>query len=154
MIGSNLINALNEQGRTDLLVVDDLTDGTKFSNLVGTQIADYEDKDVFLHSVTNGKLPAPDVIFHQGACSSTTEWDGRMMMRENFAYAKALFHYCQDRKIPFIYASSAAVYGNSRAFAERLENERPLNVYGYSKKLFDDYVRARSDHLTTKQFHQ
>jgi ADP-L-glycero-D-manno-heptose 6-epimerase len=148
MIGSNLVHALNNQGRNDITVVDELTDGTKFANLVGTQIADYEDKDVFLDSVTSGKLPAPEVIFHQGACSSTTEWDGRMMMRENFAYSKALFHFCQDRKIPFIYASSAAVYGNSQAFTEGLENERPLNVYGYSKKLFDDYVRARRDQLT------
>jgi ADP-L-glycero-D-manno-heptose 6-epimerase len=90
----------------------------------------------------------PDVVFHQGACSSTTEWDGRMMMRENFSYSKKLFHYCQDRKIPFVYASSAAVYGNSAHFSEQEANERPLNVYGYSKKLFDDYVRARSGGFT------
>jgi ADP-L-glycero-D-manno-heptose 6-epimerase len=148
MIGSNLVHMLNSQGSTDIMVVDDLTDGTKFSNLVGTHIADYEDKDDFLDLVMGGKLRPPEVIFHQGACSSTTEWDGRMMMRQNFAYSKALFHYCQDHKIPLIYASSAAVYGDSRNFAEDVENERPLNVYGYSKKLFDDYVRARRDALT------
>lgn len=148
MIGSNLVHALNAIGRSDILVVDDLTDGTKFINLIGSTIADYEDKDAFLNNLLACEIERPEVIFHQGACSSTTEWDGRMMMRENFAYSKHLFHYCQINKIPFVYASSAAVYGHQRDFSEQPENEHPLNVYGYSKKLFDDYVRARMDALT------
>lgn len=148
MIGSNLVHALNAIGRSDILVVDDLTDGTKFINLIGSSIADYEDKDDFLSNLLAGEIERPEVIFHQGACSSTTEWDGRMMMRQNFAYSKHLFSYCQINKIPFVYASSAAVYGHQRDFSEQPENERPLNVYGYSKKLFDDYVRARMDQIT------
>ncbi len=148
MIGSNLVRALNQSGYDDIVVVDDLTDGTKFNNLVGARITDYHDKNDFLSLLANGAFVVPQAVFHQGACSSTTEWDGKMMMRENFAYSKALFHYCQDHKIPFIFASSAAVYGNSRDFAEHEANEIPLNVYGYSKKLFDDYVRARSGNLT------
>jgi ADP-L-glycero-D-manno-heptose 6-epimerase len=148
MIGSNLVHALNAAGEQDIMVVDDLTDGQKFANLVGARVADYEDKDRYLDQISADSLDVPKAIFHQGACSSTTEWDGKMMMRENFAYSKALFAYCQRHKIPFIYASSAAVYGNSDAFAEQFANEKPLNVYGYSKKLFDDYVRARMPHLT------
>jgi ADP-L-glycero-D-manno-heptose 6-epimerase len=148
MIGSNLVRALNTGGADDIMAVDDLTDGTKFANLVGAGIADYQDKDDYLDLIANDAQPVPRVIFHQGACSSTTEWNGKMMMRENFAYSKALFAYCQRHKIPLIYASSAAVYGNSDSFSEREENERPLNVYGYSKKLFDDYVRSWMDRLT------
>jgi ADP-L-glycero-D-manno-heptose 6-epimerase len=148
MIGSNLVHALNHSGHSEILVVDDLSDGTKFTNLVGARVADYEDKDDFLNLLAHDALDVPEAIFHQGACSATTEWNGKMMMRDNFAYSKALFHYCQKHKIPFIYASSAAVYGNSREFAEEEKNEKPLNVYGYSKKLFDNYVRARNGSLT------
>ena len=150
MIGSNLVAALNAAGRDDILVVDDLTDGTKFRNIADLAIADYEDKDDFLHRVEAGTAGPFEVVFHQGACSSTTEWDGRYMMRENYAYSKTLMEFCLERAIPFVYASSAAVYGGGSVFAETRENELPLNVYGYSKKLFDDYVRrtvlSRDDH--------
>lgn len=143
MIGSNLIRRLNADGVSDILVVDDLTDGTKFRNLAPVQIADYIDKDDFLDQLARGHFGPIEAIFHQGACSSTTEWNGKMMMRDNYAYTKTLFAYCQSAKIPFVYASSAAVYGNSTVFAEDRANEAPLNVYGYSKKLFDDYLRRK-----------
>lgn len=142
-IGSNLVKGLNEQGRTDILVVDDLEDGAKFVNLVDCEIQDYMDKDEFLSAIQSQKefMPPIEAILHQGACSTTTEWDGRYMMRNNYDYSKHLLHYCMKHKIPFIYASSAAVYGGGQIFKECREHESPLNVYGYSKLLFDQYVR-------------
>lgn len=141
-IGSNLVKALNERGHKDVLVVDDLTDGTKFSNIADCQIADYLDKEDFLRQVKSKQLAEyVQAIFHLGACSTTTEWDGRYMMENNYEYSKVLFHYCTELGLPFIYASSAAVYGGSTTFTEAPENELPLNVYGYSKLLFDQYVR-------------
>jgi ADP-L-glycero-D-manno-heptose 6-epimerase len=142
-IGSNLVKALNDKGLSDVLVVDDLTDGTKFRNLLDCQVIDYLDIDEFLQMVKQEKYFTEKVeaIFHQGACSTTTEWDGRYMMENNYTYSKELLHYCLNLKIPFIYASSAAVYGTGENFREVKENESPVNVYGYSKYLFDEYVR-------------
>lgn len=141
-IGSNIVKGLNEQGYKNILVVDDLTDGTKFSNLVDLDIADYMDKDEFISLVISGEDMDIDVIFHQGACSSTTEWDGKFMMENNYQYSKDLLDYCLDLDIPFLYASSAATYGGrSDNFIEDRAYEKPLNVYGYSKFLFDQYVR-------------
>lgn len=141
-IGSNIVKGLNEQGHKNILVVDDLTDGTKFSNLVDLDIADYMDKDEFISLVISGEDMDIDVIFHQGACSSTTEWDGKFMMENNYLYSKDLLDYCLDLDIPFLYASSAATYGGrSDNFIEDRAYEKPLNVYGYSKFLFDQYVR-------------
>ena len=141
-IGSNLVKGLNEQGRKDILVVDNLSDGTKFTNLADCEIADYQDKTDFLAQLKARQLPADiEAVFHLGACSATTEWDGRYMMENNYEYTKQVFHYCIEKRIPMIYASSAAVYGGSEVFKESLENERPLNVYGYSKFLFDQYLR-------------
>ncbi|MBA3581030.1 MAG: ADP-glyceromanno-heptose 6-epimerase [Gammaproteobacteria bacterium] len=144
-IGSNLVKALNEQGRTDVIVVDDLQDGTKFFNLADCEIADYLDSADFLNRLQVGEFDGEpiDAIFHQGACSSTTEWNGRYMMENNYAYSKELLHFCMAKDVPFIYASSAAVYGGSAVFKEERQFEKPLNVYGYSKFLFDQYVRAR-----------
>lgn len=147
MIGSAIVRALNHAGERDILVVDDLTNGTKFRNLAAIDIADYEDKDRFIARLERGDDLGVTHIVHQGACSSTTEWDGRMMMETNYRYSKLLLGYCQRARIPYVYASSAAVYGNSSVFAEDGANERPLNVYGYSKKLFDDYVARRADAL-------
>jgi len=141
MIGSNIGAALNAEGRSDILVVDDLTDGTKFRNLADLSIADYEDKDRFLARVESGKPLEAEAIFHQGACSATTEWNGKFVMEVNYAYSKALLHCALDQRIPFLYASSAATYGGGDTFREEPQFERTLNVYGYSKKLFDDYVR-------------
>jgi ADP-L-glycero-D-manno-heptose 6-epimerase len=142
-IGSNLVKALNDKGLTDVLVVDDLTDGIKFRNLIDCQVIDYLDKDDFLQMVKQEKdfTEKIEAVFHQGACSTTTEWDGRYMMENNYTYSKELLHYCLNLKIPFIYASSAAVYGTGENFREARENEAPVNVYGYSKYLFDEYVR-------------
>ncbi|SEL24587.1 ADP-glyceromanno-heptose 6-epimerase [Halomonas daqiaonensis] len=155
-IGSNLVKALNARGRDDVLVVDDLSDGTKFVNLADCTLGDYLDKEDFLAQVRaamNGErshLPPIEAIFHEGACSDTTEWDGRFMLENNFEYSKELLHFCQREGIPFLYASSAATYGGSEVFFEAPEHEKPLNVYGYSKLLFDQYVRARHDDFTSQ----
>jgi len=142
-IGSNLVRTLLESGVDDVMVVDDLTDGRKFRNIVDLNIVDYLDKDEFLDLLHSDVSFSREVsaVLHQGACSDTTEWDGRYVMRNNFAYSKDVLHFCLRGNIPFIYASSAAVYGASEQFAEVAANERPLNVYGYSKLLFDQYVR-------------
>jgi ADP-L-glycero-D-manno-heptose 6-epimerase len=142
-IGANLVRTLNERGREDILVVDDLTDGTKFRNLVDCEMMDYMDKDNFLEHVQWGsELPDDiDAVFHLGACSATTEWDGRYLMQNNYGYSKAVLHFCLDRGIRFIYASSAAVYGGNREFKEERSCEGPINAYGYSKFQFDQYVR-------------
>jgi ADP-L-glycero-D-manno-heptose 6-epimerase len=142
-IGANIVKTLNEQGRTDIIVVDDLSDGKKFYNLSDCDIADYLDKDDFIQRVQldDGILDDVEVIFHEGACSSTTEWDGKFMMENNYEYSKILLHACLEEKIPFLYASSAAVYGGSAVFREERSHEKPLNVYGYSKWQFDQYVR-------------
>ena len=141
-IGSNIVKALNDLGRKDILVVDNLTDGTKFANLADLDIADYCDKEDFIASIIAGDdLGEIDAVFHEGACSSTTEWNGKYMMQNNYEYSKELLHYCLDRRIPFLYASSAATYGDRLEFIEERQYEHPLNVYGYSKFLFDQYVR-------------
>lgn len=142
-IGSNIIKSLNNMGYRDILVVDNLKDGTKFVNLVDLDIADYCDKEDFIASIVAGDdLGEIDAIFHEGACSSTTEWDGKYMMDNNYQYSKDILHFCLDREIPFLYASSAATYGSqSISFIEDRKYEQPLNVYGYSKFLFDQYVR-------------
>ena len=141
-VGSNLVKALNARGHTRVLAVDDLTDGSKFANLADCEICDYLDRDEFLARLTEGDFD-DDVaaILHQGACSDTMETDGRFMMRNNYRYSVRLVDHCQDNDIPFLYASSASVYGAARTFREAREHEAPLNVYGYSKFLFDQYVR-------------
>ena len=151
-IGSNLVLGLNARGYDDILVVDHLTNGVKYRNLVDCRIADYMDRSTFLERIQQGAFRAEtiDAIFHQGACSTTTEWDGRYMMENNYEYSKVLLHYCQSHKIPFIYASSAAVYGADLAFKEDLAYEGPLNVYGYSKFQFDQYLRRYLDKLTAQ----
>jgi len=138
-IGSNIVASLNAAGHDDILVVDDLTDGTKFINIADLQILDYVDKDDFLDRLSDfGPLSA---IFHQGACSDTTEWNGRFMLDINYEYSKLLLHYSLAHGVPFLYASSASVYGDGKVFHEDPANERPLNMYAYSKALFDRYVR-------------
>ncbi|SDL54242.1 ADP-glyceromanno-heptose 6-epimerase precursor [Modicisalibacter muralis] len=155
-IGANLVKALNARGHNDVLVVDDLTDGTKFVNLADCTLGDYLDKDDFRSRVRaelrgeNGRLPSIEAIFHEGACSDTTEWDGKFMLDNNFEYSKDLLHFCQKKGIPFLYASSAATYGGSEIFREAPEFEKPLNVYGYSKLLFDQYVRSHWESFTSQ----
>lgn len=142
-IGSQLVKGLNELGFEDILVVDDLKQGDKFVNLRDYQIADYKDKDLFRQELLEDKLPPISIVFHQGACSDTTERDGRFMMDNNYQVSLELLDYCQQKTIPFIYASSAATYGAKQSFTEELSSEGPLNVYGYSKFLFDQVVRRR-----------
>ncbi|MEE6161816.1 ADP-glyceromanno-heptose 6-epimerase [Cylindrospermopsis raciborskii DSH] len=144
-IGSNLIKSLNSIGIKDIIVVDDLTRGEKFVNLADCQIADYLDKHDFLVYISEQKdwQTSTQVVFHQGACSTTTEWNGKYMMQNNFEYSKLLLHWCVKRHIPLIYASSASVYGSGSIFREDPAYELPLNVYGYSKLLFDQYVRRQ-----------
>jgi ADP-L-glycero-D-manno-heptose 6-epimerase len=145
-IGSNLVRMLGEKTGDDIVVVDDLRDGHKFVNIADLSVADYFDVEEFatLLDTDPGYMKNVQSVLHEGACSTTTEWDGRYMMQNNFGYSKNLLHHCLDNNIPFLYASSAAVYGGAKAFVESTENELPLNVYGYSKLLFDQYVRRIS----------
>ncbi len=144
MIGSNIIRGLNNDGYTNIIAVDNLERSPKFRNLVDLDIANYFDKREFASllesGVLNGKIKA---IIHQGACSDTMEQDGLYMMNNNFRYSMNLLEWSQKHHIPFIYASSAATYGGSDCFFEEKKNERPLNVYGYSKLLFDNVVRRK-----------
>ncbi len=146
-IGSNLVKALNQNGEDDILVVDDLTVGKKFANLASAHIADYVQQDDFRRRLTAGESFGPvKAVFHQGACSDTTEWNGELMLDLNFAASKEVFTWCQSHAVPLIYASSAAVYGAGQHFSEDEENLAPLNIYGWSKLLFDRWVaRQRGD---------
>jgi len=141
-IGSNVVRELNRRGCEDILVVDNLERADKFQNLSDLVIRDYMDKRDFRARVESGRLDLPvEAILHNGACSDTMGGDGRYMLENNFGDSKALLHFALARKIPFVYASSGATYGASRTFAPVPANERPLNVYGYSKLLFDQHVR-------------
>ena len=150
-IGSRLAAALNRAGQDRILAVDNLENGAKSRNLAGLEIEDYLDKRDFLAQLESGRLDGGiEVVLHQGACSDTLQADGRYMMENNYAYSRAVFDWCQDEEVPFIYASSAAVYGGGRQFAEERENEDPLNAYAYSKFLFDQYVRKRLESRTAQ----
>jgi len=143
-IGSRLVAALNRAGVDDIIAVDNLQRADKFRNLVGCEIADYLDKREFLARIEADHFEGMiDVVLHEGACSDTMESDGRYMMENNYRYSRALFDWCQEEEVPFLYASSASVYGAGRTFREERKFESPLNIYGYSKFLFDQYVRSR-----------
>jgi ADP-L-glycero-D-manno-heptose 6-epimerase len=150
-IGSNLVRALLKSKQEEVIVVDNLVEGRKFLNIADSAISDYMDQGEFLSRIEKDRAFLSNIkcVFHQGACSDTTEWDGHYMMKNNFTYSKILLHACLDQNVRFIYASSAAVYGSSMNFKEQVENEKPLNIYGYSKLLFDQYVRKLK--LTNKQ---
>jgi ADP-L-glycero-D-manno-heptose 6-epimerase len=150
-IGSNLVKALNARGEKDIIAVDNLARADKFRNLVDCEIADYIDKDEFLARLVDGDFDDEiAALLHQGACSDTMETDGRYMMRNNYRYSVTLVDWCQNNDVPFIYASSASVYGASTAFREERANEAPLNIYGYSKLLFDHYVRRLMPERTSQ----
>jgi ADP-L-glycero-D-manno-heptose 6-epimerase len=143
-IGANIVKALNERGVKDVIAVDNLKKADKFKNLIDCEIADYLDKEEFLDLIEAGQFDgAVDAIFHEGACSDTMETDGRYMMANNYRYSSSLLDFCLDQDVPYLYASSASVYGGGRVFQESREHEGPLNVYGYSKFLFDQLVRRR-----------
>jgi ADP-L-glycero-D-manno-heptose 6-epimerase len=150
-IGANLVRGLNDRGETDILAVDNLTRSDKFVNLVDCEIADYLDKETFLQELGEGAFDGEiTALFHQGACSNTMERDGRYLMENNYRYTVMLFEHCQTEDVPFIYASSAAVYGAGPTFSEGRANEAPLNAYGYSKFLFDQYLRRRWNDRTAQ----
>ena len=140
-IGSNLVKGLNARGMDDIIAVDDLTQGDKFRNLADLKIADYVDLDMFYDLFAEGYFGKVDTVFHEGACSDTMETDGKYMMDNNYTLSCGLFNACQERGSRLLYASSAATYGGSDTFIESPEFERPLNVYGYSKLLFDQRMR-------------
>jgi len=140
-IGANLVKGLNDRSERSIIAVDELTQGEKFSNLADCEIDEYLDKNEFLRLIQSRSLPRADVVFHQGACSDTMETDGGYMMENNYRYSLDVLRWCQQTKTPLIYASSAAVYGLGPTFSETRINEKPLNVYGYSKFLFDQAVR-------------
>ena len=146
-IGSNVVGELNRKNRDDIVVVDDMTDGHKFSNLSELSFADYLDKNEFRRALGSDSRQFADLdyIIHLGACSDTTEWNGQYMMDNNYTYSKEVLNYSIANDIRLVYASSAAVYGLNTAFTENPQNEKPLNVYGYSKLLFDQYVRRLPD---------
>lgn len=141
MIGSNIAHGLNAAGVDDIIAVDDLRDGQKFRNLLGVALSDYFDQDEFYGRFSRRELGKIAAVFHQGACSDTMEHDGRLMLRNNYRCSKDLLEACQVQGVRLMYASSAAIYGSSMTFREQPRFERPLNVYGYSKLLFDDAVR-------------
>jgi ADP-L-glycero-D-manno-heptose 6-epimerase len=141
-IGANIVRGLNASGIDEVLAVDDLTQGDKFCNLADCRIADYLDKDEFLARLRAGHFRrGVKAVLHQGACSDTTASDGRYVMEVNYAYSCALLEFCLAEQVPLIYASSAATYGASTEFREDPACEGPLNVYGWSKLLFDQRVR-------------
>jgi ADP-L-glycero-D-manno-heptose 6-epimerase len=141
MIGSNLVHGLNGAGIDEIIAVDDLTEGMKYRNLLGARIADYFDRGEFYERFERGQLGRIEAVFHEGACSDTMEHDGRYMLENNYRCTKRLLDACQGQGTRLLYASSAATYGGGTAFRESPECERPLNVYGYSKLLFDNVVR-------------
>jgi len=150
-IGANLVKALNARGIDNVIAVDHLKNADKFRNLTDCEIADYLDKEEFLGLIEDGYFDgAVDAIFHEGACSDTMETDGRYMMENNYRYTVSLLDYCQNEEVPLLYASSASVYGGGTVFSESREHESPLNVYGYSKFLFDQYVRRMWQHKTSQ----
>ena len=150
MIGSNLVHGLNAIGITDVIAVDDLTDGPKYRNLLGAQVSDYFDKSEFYARFARGEFGKVDAVLHQGACSDTMEHDGRFMLDNNYRCSKDLLDACQAQGTRLLYASSAATYGGSASFREEPAFEQPLNVYGYSKLLFDNVVRRMLPRATTQ----
>ena len=141
MIGANLVHGLNAIGIDDVIAVDDLTEGPKYRNLLGARISDYFDRSEFYARHAAGDFGRIEAVFHEGACSDTMEHDGRYMMETNYRCSKGLLDACQAQGTRLLYASSAATYGGSASFREEPAFERPLNVYGYSKLLFDNVVR-------------
>jgi len=140
-IGSNLIQALNGRGHTEILVVDRRNEN--FENLNDLRFVDFMQPEEFLQALGRNALPDRiEAIFHQGACADTTCTDERFMMENNVSFSKAVLHFATERKIPLVYASSAATYGANHNFRETPENEAPLNLYGHSKLIFDNHVRS------------
>jgi len=149
-IGSNLVKGLNSEGHEDILIVDDLKNGEKCRNMNALKFVDLIDRYDFIENLDSLKGEV-EVIFHQGACTDTMEYDGKYMLATNYEYSKDLFQFAANNDIPFIYASSASVYGQGeKGFSEKRENENPLNVYAFSKFLFDQYVRHNLNQINNQ----
>ncbi len=142
-IGANIVQALNARGEKNIVAVDELRPADKYRNLADLDIVDYLDKAEFLESFHSGRLGKVRAVFHEGACSDTMETDGIFMMANNYRYTMNLLDICTAQKVQLLYASSAATYGASDVFVESREYEKPLNIYGYSKFLFDQVMRKR-----------
>jgi len=142
-IGSNLVRRLNEAGETDIFVVDDLRDGRKILNLADCEIAEYLDREDFARRIAAGESFGARIraVFHEGACTDTTEWDGLTMLARNYEFSRDLLGWCSAQRVPLIYASSASVYGAGTEFRVSRECESPINVYAFSKLMFDRLVR-------------
>ena len=142
-IGSNIAKALNHRGERDILLVDNLVNGKKMLNINDLDIADYMNKEEFIARIKNNEDFGGHVqaIFHEGACSATTEWNGKFIMENNYDYSKSLLHWCDQHNAQYLYASSASVYGSGLVFKEERANELPINMYAYSKFQFDQYIR-------------
>ena len=150
MIGSNIVHGLNAIGVDDVIAVDNLTNGPKYRNLLGAKISDYFDKTDFYARFARREFGRVDAVLHQGACSDTMQHDGRYMLDTNYRCSKDLLDACQDQGTRLLYASSAATYGGSASFREEPQFELPLNVYGYSKLLFDNVVRRMLPKATSQ----
>lgn len=157
-IGSNLLKFLNDKGITEILVVDSLGKGSKWKNLVGKRFADYMHKTRFRQLLATGCLPVVDTVFHLGACSDTTETDAEYLMDNNYLFSRELLYWSLEHQATFIYASSAATYGDgSSGYSdddETILKLRPLNMYGYSKQLFDEFIlnQGLSNQVTGLKF--
>lgn len=153
-IGSNIIKGLNARGISNIIAVDDLTQGDKFKNIADLQILDYQDANQFYDLFDKNYFGAVEAVFHEGACSDTMESNGQYMMQNNYGVSCQLFEACQKQGTRLLYASSAATYGASQNFTEDPKNELPLNVYGYSKLLFDQRLRQLLGTQFSKAIHQ
>ncbi len=149
LIGSTIVAALNARGITDILIVDHMKNGRKMRNLADLNTRDYLDREDFMNRIQAGHdFGKVEAVFHLGACSATTEWDGQFIMRNNFEYSKTLLHWCQAVGAQYLYASSASVYGLAEnGFKEERAAEKPINMYAYSKFQFDQYVRSLAGQL-------
>lgn len=152
-IGSVLAKQLNALGHTDLVIVDKLEDSIKWKNLRGIKYLDYIHADELFNGDYDDLIAQTDLIFHMGACSSTTEKNMDFLMKNNVAYSQALFRFAATKNIPFIYASSAATYGAGEFGYndnhDGISQLMPLNPYGYSKQLVDEWIlkeEAKPDH--------
>jgi ADP-L-glycero-D-manno-heptose 6-epimerase len=140
-IGSAIVWELNRRGEKEIVIVDELGTDEKWKNLVGLQFEDFVNKYKFIDSINKGTFINADAIIHMGANSSTTEKDADHLFNNNYLYTKTLAEFCLKNNIRFIYASSAATYGDgSLGFNDdesKCDTLRPLNMYGYAKSLFD-----------------
>lgn len=147
-IGRNLAAALNSRGWDDLLLVDSLGSDEKWRNLVGLRFEDIIEPTEFLERIDRNGFDDIDAVLHMGACSSTTESDADFLLRNNYRYTRTLCEWCLQRDIRFIYASSAATYGDgSQGYTDNdaaLRTLRPMNMYGYSKHMFDLWAQKHS----------